>query len=70
MSRDRARVVCYSALLAIVFLATACRDALKGLGKKAPETASVKHTFAHGKTKLFDPDKATEYLNSFAIKRA
>jgi nitrate/nitrite transport system substrate-binding protein len=60
----------YKKIASEVFLATAGRDALKGLGKKAPEATSVKHTFVHGRTKLFDPDKATEYLNSFAIKRA
>jgi nitrate/nitrite transport system substrate-binding protein len=52
-----------------VFLATACRDALQALGRKAPAAASIKHTFALGKTRLFDPDKPAEYLNSFAIKR-
>jgi ABC-type nitrate/sulfonate/bicarbonate transport system substrate-binding protein len=60
----------YKKVAADVFLATACRDALKGLGKKAPESASVKHTFVLGKAKVFDPDKAAEYLSSFPIKRA
>jgi len=41
----------------------------RGLGKKAPEAASVKHTFVLGKTKVFDPDKPDDYLKSFAIKR-
>jgi nitrate/nitrite transport system substrate-binding protein len=59
----------YKKVASDVFLATACRDALKGLGKKAPESASIKHTFALGKTKLFDPDKADEYLKSFPIKK-
>src|SRR2546425_3220246 len=60
----------YKKVASEVFLATACRDALRGLGKKAPDSTSVKHTFVLGKTKVFDPDKATEYLNSFPIKRA
>jgi len=53
-----------------VFLATACRDAMRGLGYKAPEANSIKHTFVLGKTKIFDPDKPDEYLKSFAIRRA
>ena len=53
-----------------VFLATACRDALRALGQKAPETNSVKHTFLLGKTKVFDPDRPDDYLKSFAIRRA
>src|SRR5207248_4560 len=40
-----------------VFLATACREAMRGLGYKSPEANSVKHTFVLGKTKVFDPDK-------------
>jgi nitrate/nitrite transport system substrate-binding protein len=59
----------YKKIAADVFLATACRDALRALGKKAPDATSVKHTFVHGKTKIFDPDRASDYLNSFAIKR-
>src|SRR2546422_1448867 len=60
----------YKKVASEVFLATACRDALKGLGKKAPEATSVKHTFVLGKTKVFDPDKADDYLKSFPIKKA
>jgi nitrate/nitrite transport system substrate-binding protein len=52
-----------------VFLATACRDAMRGLGYKAPEANSVKHAFVLGKTKVFDPDKPDDYLKSFAIRR-
>jgi nitrate/nitrite transport system substrate-binding protein len=59
----------YKKVASEVFLATACRDALKGLGKKAPDSTSVKHTFVLGKTKTFDPDKADDYLKSFPIKR-
>jgi len=52
-----------------VFLAAGCRKTMQALGYRAPTANSVKHTFALGKTKLFDPDKPEEYLNSFAIKR-
>src|SRR5262245_2734557 len=62
--------VSYKKVAEDVFLATACRDALRGLGKKAPDIASVKHTFVLGKTKVFDPDKPDDYLKSFAIRRA
>jgi nitrate/nitrite transport system substrate-binding protein len=53
-----------------VFLATACREAMRGLGYKSPEANSVKHTFVLGKTKVFDPDKPDDYLKSFPIRRA
>jgi nitrate/nitrite transport system substrate-binding protein len=53
-----------------VFLATGCREALRALGQKAPDSNTVKHTFALGKTRVFDPDKPEEYLKSFAISRA
>jgi nitrate/nitrite transport system substrate-binding protein len=53
-----------------VFLASACREALRALGQRAPEANSVKHTFLIGKTKVFDPEKPDDYLKSFAIRRA
>jgi nitrate/nitrite transport system substrate-binding protein len=53
-----------------VFLATGCREALRALGQKAPDSNTVKHTFALGRTRVFDPDKPEEYLKSFAISRA
>ena len=53
-----------------VFLATGTREAMKALGYKAPDANSVKHEFAHGRTKLFDPDKPEDYLKTFAIRRA
>ncbi len=53
-----------------VYLASGCREVMKGLGYKAPERNSVKHTFVLGKTKLFDPDKPEEYVKSFAIRKA
>jgi nitrate/nitrite transport system substrate-binding protein len=61
--------VSYKKIAEDVFLATACRDAMQGLGHKAPAAASITHTFALGKIRVFDPDKPREYLNSFAIKR-
>ena len=60
----------YKKIAVEVFLATACRDAMRTLGYKAPEANSVRHTFVLGKTKVFDPDKADDYLKSFPIKRA
>ena len=42
---------------------------MRTLGQKAPEGNAVKHTFALGKTRVFDPDKPEEYLKSFAISR-
>src|SRR3989449_439424 len=62
--------VTYKKVAEEVFLASACRDALKALGYKAPDTASVKHAFALGKTKVFDPDRPDDYLRSFAIRQA
>ena len=62
--------VTYRKVAEEVFLATACRDALRGLGYKAPDLASVKHTFSVGKTRIFDPDRAEDYLKSFAIRKA
>src|SRR3989449_1295735 len=62
--------VTYKKVAEEVFLASACRDALKALGYKAPDTASVKHAFALGKTKVFDPDRPDAYLRSFAIRKA
>jgi hypothetical protein len=43
---------------------------MQALGVKPPPAMSVKHTFSFGKTRLFDPERAAEYLSSFAIKRA
>src|SRR3989441_2830732 len=52
-----------------VFLAAGCREAMRALGQKAPEVNAVKHTFALGKTRVFDPDKPEDYMKSFAIRR-
>ena len=60
----------YKKIASEVFLTSACRDAMKAVGQKAPEANAVKHTFMLGKTKIFDPDKADDYLKTFAIRRA
>ena len=60
----------YKKIAGEVFLTGACRDAMKAVGQKAPETNAVKHTFVLGKTKVFDPDKPDDYLKTFAIRRA
>ena len=52
-----------------VFLAAGCREAMRALGQKAPDSNVVKHSFALGKTRVFDPDRAEDYLKSFAISR-
>jgi nitrate/nitrite transport system substrate-binding protein len=62
--------VTYKKVAEEVFLATACRDAMRSLGVKTPGASSIKHTFALGKTKVFDPDKPDDYLRSFAIRKA
>jgi len=54
-----------------VFLATACRDAMRAVGAKPPEADSITHTFVlGGKQKIFDPGRPEEYLRSFPIRRA
>lgn len=54
-----------------VFLATACREALRALGERPPTADAVKHTFVlGGRPRVFDPDRPEEYLRSFAIRRA
>jgi nitrate/nitrite transport system substrate-binding protein len=60
----------YKKIAAEVFLTSACRDAMKTVGQKAPEANAIKHTFVLGKTRVFDPDKADDYLKTFAIRRA
>jgi nitrate/nitrite transport system substrate-binding protein len=61
--------VTYKQVAEEVFMATACRDAMRSVGARPPESASVKHTFVIGKTKVFDPDKPEDYLKSFAIRK-
>jgi nitrate/nitrite transport system substrate-binding protein len=53
-----------------VYTATATRETMKALGQKAPAQNAVKHTFALGRTLLFDADKPEDYLKSFAIRKA
>jgi nitrate/nitrite transport system substrate-binding protein len=62
--------VSYRKIADEVFLAAGCREAMRSLGQKAPDGNAVKHTFALGKTRVFDPDRPEEYLKSFAISRA
>ena len=62
--------VTYRKVAEEVFLASACRDALKALGHKPPGANSVKHTFVLGRTRVFDPDRADDYLKSFPIRKA
>jgi nitrate/nitrite transport system substrate-binding protein len=62
--------VSYRKIAEEVFLAAGCRDAMRALGQKAPDGNAVKHTFALGKTRVFDSDRPEEYLKSFAISRA
>jgi hypothetical protein len=40
---------------------------MKSLGYKAPAQDSIKHQFAFGKNKTFDPNAPAEYIRSFAI---
>jgi len=61
--------VTYKQVAEEVFLAAACRDAMRSVGAKPPDTASIKHNFVIGKTKVFDPDKPDDYLKSFAIRK-
>jgi len=61
--------VTYKQVAEEVFLAAACRDAMRSVGAKPPDTASIKHSFVIGKTKVFDPDKPDDYLKSFAIRK-
>jgi nitrate/nitrite transport system substrate-binding protein len=60
----------YKKIAADVYAAAGTRETMKALGYKAPAQNAVKHAFAIGKTKLFDPDKPDDYLKSFAIRRA
>ena len=60
----------YKKIAAEVYTAAATRETMKGLGFKAPGENSVKHAFALGRTKVFDPDRAEEYVKSFPIRKA
>jgi len=60
----------YKKIAAEVYAAAGTRETMKALGYKAPGENSVKHTFALGKTKVFDPDRAEDYVKSFPIRKA
>ncbi|HEU5193949.1 MAG TPA: CmpA/NrtA family ABC transporter substrate-binding protein [Methylomirabilota bacterium] len=60
----------YKKIAAEVYAAAGTRETMRSLGYKAPGENSVKHTFALGKTKVFDPDRAEEYVKSFPIRKA
>lgn len=60
----------YKKIAGEVYTATRTREVMKSLGYKAPAQDSMKHTFAFGKTKVFDPDKADDYVKSFPIRKA
>ncbi len=63
--------VTYRKVAEEVFLASACRDAIRAVGATPPPANSVKHTFVlGGQAKVFDPERPDEYLKSFAIRRA
>jgi len=61
--------VSYRKVAEEVFLATGTARSMRALGQKPPEASSVKHAFAVGKTRVFDPDKPDDYLKSFTIRR-
>jgi len=61
--------VSYRKVAEEVFLATGAARSMRALGQKPPESTSVKHAFAVGRTRVFDPDKPDDYLKSFAIRR-
>jgi nitrate/nitrite transport system substrate-binding protein len=50
-----------------VFLAADCKKAMQEMGLVPPEKTSVTYSIMG---KVFDPEKAEEYANSFAIKKA
>jgi nitrate/nitrite transport system substrate-binding protein len=53
-----------------VYAATGTREAMKAMGLKPPAQNSTRHSFALGKTRVFDPDKPEDYLKSFPIRKA
>lgn len=60
----------YKKIAEQVYLAAECREVMKSLGYKAPAQNSIRHGFAYGKSRLFDPTKPEDYLKSFPIRRA
>ncbi len=59
----------YRKIAAEVYTAAGTRETMKALGFKAPGENAIKHTFALGKTRVFDPDRAEEYVKSFPIRK-
>jgi nitrate/nitrite transport system substrate-binding protein len=60
----------YKKLAEQVYTAAETREAMKAMGLKPPTQNSITHTFALGKTRLFDPERPEAYLKSFAIRKA
>jgi nitrate/nitrite transport system substrate-binding protein len=60
----------YKKIAEQVYTATETREAMKAMGLKPPSQNSITHTFALGKTRLFDPERPEAYLKSFAIRKA
>ncbi len=62
--------VTYKKVAEEVFLASACRDAIRAVGATPPPANSIKHTFVlGGQPRVFDPERPEDYLRSFAIRR-
>jgi len=60
----------YKKIAAEVYTAASTREVMQSLGYKAPGQNATKHRFVLGKTKVFDPDRAEEYVKSFPIRKA
>ena len=60
----------YKKIAAEVYAAAGTRETMKALGYKAPGDNAIKHTFALGKNRVFDPDKPEDYVKSFPIRKA
>ncbi len=60
----------YKKIAAEVYTAAGTRETMTALGYKAPGENSIKHTFALGKTRVFDPERAEDYVKSFPIRKA
>jgi nitrate/nitrite transport system substrate-binding protein len=60
----------YKKIAAEVYTAASTREVMRSMGYAAPAQNSLKHTFAFGKTRVFDPDRPEDYVKSFAIRKA
>jgi nitrate/nitrite transport system substrate-binding protein len=60
----------YKKIAEQVYTAASTRETMKAMSLKPPAHNSVTHTFALGKTRLFDPEQPEAYLKSFAIRKA